>query len=304
MEVYNFIVSKEDQNTRLDTWITKQTNMFSRSQIQKLIDKGFVTVNSIPVSKKYKVCSGDKIDLDSSSLKEPEIIPEDIPLDIVFEDNYLAIVNKPKGMVVHPATGNHNGTLVNALLYKYGREGLSDINGETRPGIIHRIDKDTSGLLIIAKTNEAHRHLAEQIKEHSFLRKYQAVVHGRLKHHEDILEFPIGRSPKDRKKMAVVYENCKQAKTKYQVIEEYSGYTWVELQLFTGRTHQIRVHMAHIGHPVVGDEVYGFKKSNIRLHGQCLHAKTIGFVHPITGEDMFFTSSLPNYFAKFLEKIR
>ena len=235
--------------------------------------------------------------------KPLEAEPQDIPLDIVYEDSDLLVVNKPKGMVVHPANGNPDGTLVNALLYHCG-DSLSGINGVIRPGIVHRIDKDTSGLLIVAKNDMAHVSLAEQIKEHSFSRAYEAVVYGNIKEDKITVNQPIGRSPKDRKKMAVTLKNSKNATTHFEVLERFGKFTHVRCTLETGRTHQIRVHCAHIGHPVAGDEVYGPKRVITSLHGQCLHAKHIGFVHPRTNEWLEFESELPEYFTSFLNKLK
>ena len=232
----------------------------------------------------------------------PEAKAENIPLDIVYEDRDLLVVNKPKGMVVHPAAGNYTGTLVNALLYHCG-SSLSGINGVLRPGIVHRIDKDTSGLLIVAKNDRAHAGLARQIKEHSFERAYECVVHGNIKEDEFTVSLPIGRNPKDRKKMAVVYKNSKPAVTHVKVLKRYGSFTHLRCTLETGRTHQIRVHLSHIGHPIAGDEVYGPKKPVKGLNGQCLHAKHIGFVHPITGQWLSFESELPEYFTRFLSKL-
>ena len=232
-----------------------------------------------------------------------DVTPQNIPLDIVYEDGDLLVVNKPKGMVVHPAPGNPDGTLVNALLYHCGGS-LSGINGVIRPGIVHRIDKDTSGLLIVAKNDRAHQSLAEQIAVHSFTRIYNAVVYGNLKTEEGTISAPLGRHPADRKRMAVLSSGGREAVTHYRVLERFSGFTLVECRLETGRTHQIRVHMAHIGHPVAGDPVYGPKKCITELHGQCLHARVIGFVHPATGEYLEFDSGLPPYFQQFLSKLR
>lgn len=233
-----------------------------------------------------------------------EAVPQDIPLDIIFEDDDLLVVNKPKGMVVHPAAGNPDGTLVNALLYHCG-DSLSGIGGVVRPGIVHRIDKDTSGLLMVAKNDTAHLKLSEQIKEHSFTREYEAVIIGHLKEQKGSIDAPIGRSKNDRKKMAVTELNSKNAVTRYEVLEEYPGFSYVRLRLETGRTHQIRVHMAYLGHPLAGDGVYGGRNAErIMEGGQCLHARKIGFIHPTTGKYMEFTSPLPEYFTKFLEKLR
>lgn len=291
------------EGERIDKFLSVLVENSSRNSIQKLIENGKVTVNGSPVNKKYKVSIGDEIVMLPNDLKPLDAEPENIPLDIVFEDEHLLVVNKPRGMVVHPAPGNYSGTLVNALLY-HCKDSLSGINGILRPGIVHRIDKDTSGLLIVAKTDKAHIGLAEQIKEHSFTREYNAVICGHLKEQSGTVNAPIGRSPKDRKKMCVTMQNSKNAVTHYTVINEYNGYSHISLKLETGRTHQIRVHMAHLGHAVAGDMVYGNDKKSAVLNGQCLHAIKIGFVHPITNEYLEFTSDLPDYFTNFLDKIK
>ncbi len=300
MTKYEYTADNSCGEIRIDKWICGQDCGISRSMLQKLFKDGLVTVNGVPAAKSYAVKGGDVV---SVSVPDPEpldVLPENIPIDIVYEDDYLLVVNKPKGMVVHPAAGNYSGTLVNALLYHCeGR--LSSINGVIRPGIVHRIDKDTSGLLIVAKTDKAHAGLAEQIKAHSFTREYRAVVCGRLKESVGIIDAPIGRHPVDRKKMCVTDKNSKAAKTEYTVIDEFNGYSYVKLKLYTGRTHQIRVHMAYIGHPVFGDEVYG-KPSKFCM-GQCLHAQKIGFVHPIDGKYYEFDSELPDYFKYVLDKL-
>ncbi len=259
-------------------------------------------VNGIPVAKNYRMRESDLIELEFPDPVEDSAQPEDIPLDIIYEDGSLLVVNKPKGMVVHPAVGNPSGTLVNALLAHCGNS-LSGINGVIRPGIVHRIDKDTSGLLIVAKNDKAHQALAKQIREHSFTRIYEAVVYGNLKQDEGKIDLPIGRNPSDRKKMAVTEKNSRNAVTHYQVLKRYGNFTHIRLQLETGRTHQIRVHMAYLGHPVAGDPVYGPKKVIASLRGQCLHARVIGFIHPATGEYMEFTSALPDYFLSFLKQL-
>ncbi len=301
-EVLNFTVLSEDKCERIDKFITLKTDRFSRSGIAKIIEDGGVLVNGEVASKKYKCKPNDEIVINVPDLKPLETLPQNIPLDIVYEDDDLLVVNKPKGMVVHPAAGNYDGTLVNALLYHCG-DSLSGINGVMRPGIVHRIDKDTSGLLIVAKNDFAHIGLAEQIKEHSFHRAYECVVHGNIKEDKGTINQPIGRNPKDRKKMAVTFKNSKNATTHFEVIKRYGEFTHVRCVLETGRTHQIRVHMAYIGHPVAGDEVYGPKKVQKGLNGQCLHAKHIGFVHPRTNEWLEFESDLPEYFKNFLNKL-
>ena len=286
---------------RLDKWISEQCDELTRNAVHKLIENGSVKVNDCTPNKNYKLKGGEQI---SVIIPEPEVldvVPQDIPIDIVYEDDDLLIVNKPKGMVVHPAAGNPDGTLVNALLF-HCRGRLSSINGVIRPGIVHRIDKLTSGLLIVAKNDNAHNKLAEQIKEHSFTREYQAICCGRFKEKNGTVDAPIGRSKFDRKKMCVTEQNSRHAVTHYEVLEEFGQYSLVRFRLETGRTHQIRVHCAYIGHPVLGDEVYG--KPFKGIEGQCLHAKLIGFVHPTTDEYMEFDSELPEYFRKMLDKLK
>lgn len=297
-DVFSFTV--ENAGVRLDKFLVDNLEGFTRSAVQKIIDDENVKANGKVVSKNYKCKAGDEIEIFVPDAKPLEAVPQNIPIEIVYEDDDLLVVNKPKGMVVHPANGNPDGTLVNALLYHCG-ESLSGINGVIRPGIVHRIDKDTSGLLIVAKNDKAHLGLAEQIKEHSFSRAYETVVYGNIKDDEGTVFAPIGRDSKDRKKMAVTDKNSKPATTHYQVIKRYGDFTHLRCILETGRTHQIRVHMAYIGHPVAGDVVYGPKKVITRLNGQCLHAKHIGFVHPITQEYLEFESPLPDYFTSFLK---
>lgn len=295
-----FRVAEEMTGKRLDKLISDELEDISRSAAVRLIESGNVKLNGKQPSKSSKPAVNDLLEI---YLPEPQLLDvkaENIPVEIVYEDSELLVVNKPKGMVVHPAPGNYSGTLVNALMYHCG-DRLSSINGVIRPGIVHRIDKKTSGLLIVAKTDSAHIGLAEQIKLHSFTREYEAVVCGRLKDPEGTVDAPIGRSSADRKKMCVTDKNSKQAVTHYSIIKSYSGYEHIRLKLETGRTHQIRVHMRYIGHPVLGDEVYG--KSFAGIDGQCLHAKKIGFVHPITGEYMEFDSELPDYFKAILKKL-
>lgn len=297
-----FTVLAENSGERIDKFISDRASRFSRSAVAKIIEEGGVCVNGSVISKNYKCRENDKIILVVPQAKPLEAEAENIPLDIAYEDNDLLVVNKPKGMVVHPAAGNYSGTLVNALLYHCG-DSLSGINGVIRPGIVHRIDKDTSGLLIVAKNDMSHLSLAKQIKEHSFERAYECVVHGNIKEDSGTVNQPIGRHPKDRKKMAVVYRNSKNAVTHYEVLNRFGKFTHIRCRLETGRTHQIRVHMAYIGHPVAGDEVYGPKKIQKGLNGQCLHAKHIGFVHPRTGQWLEFESELPEYFTSFLNKL-
>ena len=295
-------VSDSESGLRLDKAIAVLKTDISRNSAQQLIDDGNILVNGKPSNKKYSVKVGDILTLD---IPEPTLLsvePENIPLDIVYEDQYLLVVNKPKGMVVHPAAGNYTGTLVNALMYHCG-DSLSGINGILRPGIVHRIDKDTSGLLVVAKTDTAHNGLAQQIKEHSFTRVYNTVVVGNIKDNFGTIDAPIGRHSKDRKKQAVTDRNSKNAVTHFEVIERFNGFTFLKVTLETGRTHQIRVHMAYRGTPVAGDVVYGNSKKTYGLDGQCLNASTIGFIHPITGEYLEFTTELPDYFKDFLRRI-
>lgn len=296
-DTFNFVST--ENGVRLDKLLCENLDGFTRSAVQRLIEDGNVTVNDVIVAKNYKCKAGDNVEIFVPDAKPLEATAQNIALDIVYEDNDLLVVNKPKGMVVHPANGNPDGTLVNALLYHCG-ESLSGINGVIRPGIVHRIDKDTSGILIVAKSDKAHIGLAEQIKEHSFSRAYETVVYGNIKEDKFTVCQPIGRDSRDRKKMAVTPKNSKKAVTHFEVIKRYGEFTHLRCTLETGRTHQIRVHCAYIGHPVAGDSVYGPKKVIERLHGQCLHAKHIGFVHPITNEYLEFESELPEYFVSFL----
>ncbi len=302
VDAFIFSVGDEDSGERIDKVVSKRCEALTRSYVQKLIEKEEVLVNSKPVGKNAKVQSGDMVAVMSTEIEKPDIIAEDIPLDIRYEDNCLLVVNKPKGMVVHPAAGNYTGTLVNALMHHCG-DSLSGINGVARPGIVHRIDKNTSGLLIVAKNDLAHLSLAEQIKAHSFDREYRTVVYGHLKEKTGTINAPIGRNPNNRLQMCVTDKNAKNAVTHYEVIEEYKDFSYVKLVLETGRTHQIRVHMKYIGHPVAGDDVYGPKKVITELSGQCLHAAHIGFIHPASGEKIKITSELPEYFEKFLGKL-
>ena len=295
-------VSQEYEGERIDKFLSVLIEDSSRNSIQKLIENGKVTVNGKEINKKYKVSVDDEVVILPNELKPIDAEPENIPLDIVYEDEHLLVVNKPRGMVVHPAPGNYSGTLVNALMY-HCKDSLSGINGVLRPGIVHRIDKDTSGLLIVAKNDKAHIGLAKQIKEHSFTREYNAVIVGHLKEQQGTVNAPIGRNPKDRKKMCVTNQNSKNAVTHYKVLDDFEGYSHIELKLETGRTHQIRVHMAHLGHPVAGDAVYGNDKKSSYLNGQCLHAIKIGFIHPLTDEYLEFTSDLPDYFKEFINRI-
>ncbi len=292
---------------RLDVYIS-ETEQITRSSAQRLIENGFVTVNGQKKPKNYRLNQSDEVETDYPEPVPDTAQPENIPINIVYEDESLLIVNKPKGMVVHPAAGNYTGTLVNALLY-HCKEGLSGINGVIRPGIVHRIDKDTAGLLAVAKNDEAHISLATQIKEHKADRIYRAVVIGNLREDEGTIDKPIGRSLNDRKKMAVRADG-REAVTHYKVLERYSGFTYAEFRLKTGRTHQIRVHLASIGHPLAGDSVYGGMSTDLERHhpslfqGQCLYAKSIGFIHPKTGEKMFFDTDIPEWFSSIIELLK
>ena len=292
-----------ESGMRADKLISAALPDLSRSAVQGLIAEGNVFCNGKPIQKSTKLPVGAVLTVEIPPARPLDVKPENIPLDIVYEDDDLLVINKPKGMVVHPAAGNYDGTLVNALLYHCG-DSLSGINGVIRPGIVHRIDKDTSGLLIVAKNDTAHRHLAEQIKEHSFTREYRSVVYGKITE-DGTVDAPIARHPQERKRMAVIRsESAREAVTHYFVVKQFSGFTQLRLRLETGRTHQIRVHMAHIGHPVAGDPVYGPKKIITSLQGQCLHAGLIGFVHPRTGEYMEFEAPLPQDFTDFIKTLR
>jgi len=298
-EILEFKITPQSTALRIDKYISENINL-TRSAVQGLIENNCVLVNGKTVSKNYKTREGDEIEVSVPEPQSMDTLPENIPLDIVYEDSDLLVVNKPKGMVVHPAHGNYTGTLVNALLFHCG-DSLSGINGVIRPGIVHRIDKNTSGLLIVAKNDKSHVHLAEQIKAHSFTREYEAVATGYFKEKSGTVNAPIGRHKTDRKKMCVTYENSKNAVTHYEVIKQYSGYAHVKLVLETGRTHQIRVHLSYMGHPVLGDDVYG--KPYRGIEGQCLHARKIGFIHPSTNQYMEFSSELPDYFRSVLNKL-
>ena len=303
MEILNYQVSDGQSGIRIDRYLSEMNEELSRSYIQKLLKEQKITVNGSAVKANYKVQEGDEISVAVPDIKEPDILPEDIPLDILYEDDDVLIVNKPKGMVVHPSAGHTSGTLVNAVMAHCG-EHLSGINGVLRPGIVHRIDKDTTGALLICKDDVVHRDLAEQLKEHSIKRRYRAVVQGNLKEDEGTVNAPVGRHPTDRKKMAINHKNGKEAITHYKVLERFGQATYIECRLETGRTHQIRVHMASLGHPLLGDTVYGSSKNPYHLQGQALHAMILGFVHPITGEYLEFEAPLPEYFSKLLEKLR
>ena len=305
IETKRWIVPLTDKDKRIDVYLSAELDI-SRSMAQQWLSDKLVRVDSKTVEKNYKLRGDEEITVEIPAPVSYEVKAENISLDIVYEDEHLLVVNKPKGMVVHPAAGHYEGTLVNALLAHCG-DSLSGINGVLRPGIVHRIDMDTSGLLMVAKSDKAHLGLSEQIKEHSFTREYEAVIVGHLRKSSGTVDAPIGRHPTNRKKMAVITTNSKPATTHYEVVAEYPGYSHVRLKLVTGRTHQIRVHMAYLGHPVAGDTVYGSVNQPPvcrALNGQCLHAKAIGFEHPISGEWLNFESELPSYFAEFLNKIK
>ena len=296
-------ITPEMEGERIDKCISNYLESLSRSYIQKIIKDGKAYVNDAVVKANYKVKVDDKVQFEIPDCEEPDIPPQDIPLDILYEDKDILIVNKPKDMVVHPAPGHYEGTLVNAIMF-HCKDELSGINGVLRPGIVHRIDKDTTGSIIICKNDEAHRKIAQQLKEHSITRKSRAIVYGRIMEEEGTVNAPIGRHPTDRKKMAINEKNGKPAVTHYKVLERFDKYTYIECQLETGRTHQIRVHMTSIGHPLLGDEVYGNAKCPFKLEGQTLHAMTIGFIHPTTGEYVEYEAPLPEYFEHLLQILR
>lgn len=296
-------ITPEMEGERIDKCISNYLESLSRSYIQKIIKDGKAYVNDAVVKANYKVKVDDKVQFEIPDCEEPDIPPQDIPLDILYEDKDILIVNKPKDMVVHPAPGHYEGTLVNAIMF-HCKDELSGINGVLRPGIVHRIDKDTTGSIIICKNDEAHRKIAQQLKEHSITRKYRAIVYGRILEEEGTVNAPIGRHPTDRKKMAINEKNGKPAVTHYKVLERFDKYTYIECQLETGRTHQIRVHMTSVGHPLLGDEVYGNAKCPFKLEGQTLHAMTIGFIHPTTGDYVEYEAPLPEYFEHLLQILR
>ena len=297
------IVSPEEAGTRVDAFLSAQISELSRSAVQRGIASGEITFSDgRPIKKNHVTTAGDVFLCALAEPQEVEALPQDIPLDIVYEDDALIVVNKPRGMVVHPAVGNPDGTLVNALLY-HCRDSLSGIGGELRPGIVHRLDKDTSGLLVAAKSDLAHQSLSDQLRDRSLKRVYEAVTIGRVGQDEGTIDRPIGRHPEDRKRMSVAAKVSREATTHYRVLARYNGYTHIRCQLETGRTHQIRVHLASIGHPILGDLVYGRKKPDKGISGQCLHARSLGFTHPVTGEQMEFTSELPMYFTDVLGKL-
>ena len=302
MRLEEFQIETEN-GERIDKYLSNEMSGFSRSYIQKLMKDGHVYVNGKAVKANYKLAYDDMITVEIPDLVEPDIVPENIPLNILYEDDDILIVNKPKGMVVHPAAGHYSGTLVNALMYHCG-ESLSGINGVMRPGIVHRIDMDTTGSLLVCKNDQAHQKLAEQLKVHSIKRVYHAIVCGNLKEDSGTIDAPIGRHPVDRKKMSINYQNGREAVTHYQVLERFGDYTYISCRLETGRTHQIRVHMASIRHPLLGDNVYGPQKCPFKLQGQTLHAKILGITHPTTGEYMEFDAPLPEYFEDLLGRMR
>ena len=298
-----FDITLEMEDERIDKCICNYMDSLSRSYIQKIIKDGNVFVNDLPVKSNYKVKVEDKVRFIIPDNIEPDITAQNIPLDIIYEDADILIINKPKNMVVHPAPGHYEGTIVNAVMF-HCKDALSGINGVMRPGIVHRIDKDTTGSLIICKNDEAHNNIAAQLKEHSINRRYRAIVWGRVSQDEGVIDAPIGRHPTDRKKMAINHKNGKRAVTHYRVLERFDRFTYIECRLETGRTHQIRVHMTSIGHPLLGDEVYSSTKSPYKVDGQTLHAMTLGFVHPSTKEYIEFEAPLPEYFEDILRKLR
>lgn len=299
LEVYTVELQEGE---RIDKFLAGRMESCSRSHLQKLIKEGMVKCNNTPVKAGYKAAPGDVITVEMPELTEPDILPENIPLDILYEDDDILVVNKPKGMVVHPAAGHYTGTLVNAVLY-HCRGNLSGINGVMRPGIVHRIDMDTTGSLLVCKNDTAHQIMAEQLKKHDIKRVYHAIVNGVMKNSEGTIDAPVGRHPADRKKMSINYKNGRNAVTHYEVLERFEYHTYVQCRLETGRTHQIRVHMASIHHPLLGDTVYGPAKSPFHLTGQTLHAKILGIHHPRTGEYMEFDAPLPKYFQDLLRKL-
>ena len=299
-----FSIDLNSEGQRIDLYLSEQFEDRSRSYIQKIIKDGYVKVNQKPVKSNYRLSFDDRVEVTLPEAKEPDIVPENIPLDILYEDQDIIMINKPKQMVVHPAPGHYSGTLVNALMYHCGNE-LSGINGCMRPGIVHRIDMDTTGSLVICKNDKAHQSLSEQLKVHSIRRIYVAIVHGNIKEDSGTVNAPVGRHPTDRKKMSTHCKNGREAITHYKVLERFGDYTYIQCELETGRTHQIRVHMASIGHPLVGDEVYGPKKCPFKgLQGQTLHARTLGIIPPSTGEYLEVNAPLPEYFIELLDRLR
>lgn len=301
LDVLEFIVSDTYNDYRIDKYLCGMMPEQSRSYIQKMIKNEAVFVDLKPIKANYKVSDGERVEVHLPEPVSLDVEPENIPLDIIYEDDDVILINKPKDMVVHPSAGHENHTIVNAVLY-YCKDHLSTINGIMRPGIVHRIDKDTTGVIVICKNDKAHNDLAEQLKEHSITRKYQAICYNNIKDDFGTVDAPIGRSNADRKKMAINYKNGRHAVTHYKVLKRFGAYTLIECTLETGRTHQIRVHMASIGHPLLGDTVYGPAKSPFNLQGQTLHAKTLGFIHPSTHEYVEFDAPLPEYFTKLIDK--
>ncbi|MGN0484122.1 MAG: RluA family pseudouridine synthase [Lachnospiraceae bacterium] len=302
-EILTFEVTNEETGTRLDKFLAEKMPDQTRSFLQKLVKDGYVSINSTLQKVNYKMRAKDQVTVQLPEPQELSIEPENIPLDILYEDADVLIVNKPKGMVVHPSAGHSRGTLVNAIMF-HCKDSLSGINGEIRPGIVHRIDMDTTGSLIVCKNDQAHVKIAEQIKEHSVTRRYRGIVVGVVKEDTGTVEGPIGRHPIDRKKMAINPKNGKPAVTHFRVLERFPHHTYMEFELETGRTHQIRVHMASIGHPLLGDTIYGSGKNPYHLQGQTLHAMTIGFIHPTTGKYLEVSAPLPEYFEKLLKKLK
>ncbi len=302
MNQLQFIILKDDKEKRIDNFLNSKLEDISRSRVQKLIEEKKILVNDKYVNKNYKLKEKDNIKVNLEEAKEIDILPENIPIDIVYEDEDVILINKPQNMVVHPANGHHSNTLVNALMY-HCKDNLSGINGIMRPGIVHRIDKDTSGILIVAKNDKAHKSLANQLEDHSMTRLYYAIVYNNLKSDTGTIDAPIGRHPVDRKKMAVTNKNSKRAVTHYEVLKRFKKYTFIKLRLETGRTHQIRVHMSYIGNPLLGDSIYGRDKQPFKLIGQVLHAKILGFIHPTTNEYLEFETDLPKYFKELLNKL-
>lgn len=303
MDEFRFTVPELMEEERIDKYISGMVDTLSRSYLQKLIKENAVSVNGAPVKANYRVKAEDEIVFYLPEAVEPDIEPEDIALSILYEDEDLLFINKPKGMVVHPAAGHYSGTVVNAVLY-HCRGHLSGINGIMRPGIVHRIDKDTTGSLVICKTDAAHADVARQLKEHTITRRYRAIVHGLFAEEEGTIDTPIGRHPTERKKMAAGVSNGRTAVTHYRTLQRFEGYTYLECMLETGRTHQIRVHMASIGHPLLGDEVYGNQKSPFKLEGQTLHAMTLGLQHPRDGRYLEIEAPLPDYFVRLLQILK
>ncbi len=300
--INNFSFIADTAGERIDALLARNVENLSRSAAQRLLEQGDVLVNGAIVRKNYKSCVGDEVSVTLPQAEEVELVAQNIPLDVVFEDDDVIVVNKPRGMVVHPAPGHSDGTLVNALLYHCG-DSLSGIGGEKRPGIVHRIDMDTSGLLIVAKNDFSHRFLSDQLSDHSLSRVYEAVVYGRIREDSGTVNAPIGRHPVDRKRMAIVERGGREAVTHYEVITRYNGFTHIRCRLETGRTHQIRVHMEKLGHPLLGDMVYGRKRAEKGLEGQCLHARELKFIHPRTEEQVHLRTDLPDYFQAILAKL-